>query len=878
MPRNPRENRAVRSLLKRGPMRLRAALFALPLACALVGSTPARAVVGPSSTVVAHTPRAVGTRIDPAIRDLFGFRARTGKTPLAYRTSDRFERDGVLPVVIRFHAVDDAKLAALGRAGVEWELPLISGAWAAKIDEKALAALEADPAVVSVSCDLPRNSPRPLDLSAKETGIDAARRTLRAKDGTLLDGKGVRIADIDSGVFVFHPAFFRADGGTFAWVDVDEDGALTAGVDGVDLDGDGSVGPNEVLRVLHADVDGRSAGFDPTLDWVYVDENGNGQRDFGAAFAESTPAFGEPIFVIDDADADGKLATSERLLRLGTSKIAAARTTKTYVRGDAAGVLAYGASILKDAQKLEDASHGTGVAGILVGGVPDHSKLLGLAPGADLLVVGYGQRDPSGTVASIQWAINQKADVILTEYAPYTGYPLDGSTEEEALLDSAVDKGIAVVNPAGNLARGYKHRSTKLVAGDNAIALQTDAAFKNSPYVALTILTRNSANLSLKLSLPDGTGIDVPATSTDGPIDAGTGRLLDVVRRDSAKGTHEIHIQLYAYDGTTYGKLPAGKWSLNIGSDAAVDAELFCSDAYNSWAYGFTFDTNTAARTVCHPATNDKGIAVAAYTLHGDDPFGGGVPGTLASYSSMGPRIDGLAGIDLAAPDNPFSTAIVDSPTATAIRYEQFGGTSGAGPHVAAALALLKQHDPTLAGAALQDVLLGKARRDSMVTSDETRWGKGKLDLAAALGIARHEGTPPTVALVAPAEVKIGTKADLQLQIDDDGPSPKVQWDLDYDGTPDTGWEATSIKTITSDVPAVKTVRVTVLDADGYVRGATARVVFSENGPPAPPTPAADSATSDGGCGCHAPARASSTTGVAAALALLAMVMRRRVR
>jgi len=863
-------------------MRLRAAWLAAPLALSFAGTAPAKTTSPPGSTSLAVAAPWSGTRIDPAIRDLFGFRARTGRTPLAYRPSERFERDGVLPVIVRFATpMDAARLAAFGRSGVEWEFggaPLSSGAHAAKIGLKQLELFEADPSVTHVECDLPRNAPRPLDLSAKETGIDAVRRSLRAKDGTLLDGTGVRIADVDSGVFAFHPAFFRADGGTFGWVDVDEDGKLTEGIDGVDLDGDGAIGPGEVLRISKADVSGRAVSFDPALDWVYVDANGNGQRDFGAGFAEDTPALGEPIFVVDDADRDGTLATSEKLLRLQTSKIAAARSTKTYTRGGASGVLAYGTSILKDTTKLDSASHGTGVAGILVGGVADHSKLLGLAPGADLLVVGYGERDPSGTVASIQWAITQKADVILTEYAPYTGYPLDGSTEEETLLDSAVDKGVAVVNPAGNLARGYKHRSVKLAAGANDIALKTDGQFKNAPYVAFTVLTRATANLTLKLALPDGTTIDIPADSTGAPIDAGTDRLLDVVRRDSGRGTHEIHIQLYSYDGKTWGKLPAGKWTLSIASDAAVDAELFCSDSYNSWAYGLTFDANTASRTVCHPATNDKGISVAAYTLHGDDPFGGGTPGTLASYSSMGPRIDGLAGIDLSAPDNPISTATVTSPTATAIRYEQFGGTSGAGPHVAAALALLKQHDPKLAGAALQDVLLGKARRDAMVTSDETRWGKGKLDLAAALGIARKEGTAPTLKLVAPIEAKIGTKAEVKLEIEDDNADPKVQWDLDYDGKPETGWEPNASKSITSDVPAIKSVRVSVLDADGYLRGATARVRFTEKGPEAPPSPAADAAASDSGCGCRTPARSGSASGAVAALALAALLMRRQIR
>ena len=50
---------------------------------------------------------------------------------------------------------------------------------------------------------------------------------------------------------------------------------------------------------------------------------------------------------------------------------------------------------------------------------------------------------------------------------------------------------------------------------------------------------------------------------------------------------------------------------------AATEIDAYAGDAYNSWAYGFVFDKNTPNRTICHPATNDKGLTVAAYVLFG---------------------------------------------------------------------------------------------------------------------------------------------------------------------------------------------------------------------------------------------------------------------
>ena len=140
--------------------------------------------------------------------------------------------------------------------GVAWTrgaVPYASGAYGARVDERAVRALAAEPAVARVQVDLPVTAPEPLESSAQETRIGPARRALRAADGTELDGRGTLVVDIDSPVFVYHPGLFRADAGVFPWVDVDGDGALTPGVDGVDLDLDGVVAPAEVLPFTDED-------------------------------------------------------------------------------------------------------------------------------------------------------------------------------------------------------------------------------------------------------------------------------------------------------------------------------------------------------------------------------------------------------------------------------------------------------------------------------------------------------------------------------------------------------------------------------------------------------------------------------------------------
>ena len=69
-------------------------------------------------------------------------------------------------------------------------------------------------------------------------------------DNTLNFISGVIIQNLDTGVDVTHPVFFRPDGGSFDWIDVDSDGLFSPGVDAVDLDNDGSHTSSEVLSLL----------------------------------------------------------------------------------------------------------------------------------------------------------------------------------------------------------------------------------------------------------------------------------------------------------------------------------------------------------------------------------------------------------------------------------------------------------------------------------------------------------------------------------------------------------------------------------------------------------------------------------------------------
>ena len=65
------------------------------------------------------------------------------------------------------------------------------------------------------------------------------------------------------------------------------------------------------------------------------------------------------------------------------------------------------------------------------------------------------------------------------------------------------------------------------------------------------------------------------------------------------------------------------------------------------------------------------------------------------------------------------------------------------------------------------------------------------------------------------------------------------------------------------------------LDADGYLAGATARIVFGV--PTEPLTPASEGGSDDGGCGCRT-TKAGGSVGAFAALSIALVSLRRRKR
>ncbi len=700
------------------------------------------------------------------------------------------ERTGI---AVRFTAPSESDARDLELAGVVVLRRPDGRAWifgdylAGKADPKAVAAASALARVERIELDgSPFGVMPALDQTAQEIGATAAwRETI---GGLPVDGSGVSLCDIDSGLDVFHPSFFRADGGYQAWIDGDKNGAFDPGSDSVLVGGKAAR-----LRTLDGvvsyfwdpspELGSDDPQYDPATDWLYADLNGNGQRDLGRAanFDDTSPSFGEPLFVADDVNGDGKLDPGEKIVALKSSKIAAFRDNKAkiYERG----------KNLVDAPRDAESSHGTAVAGVLVGGQRGLTRYVGIANGGEAL----SAADNTGTNLTdlAAFCVNHKARVVVHEYGVWWGEFLDGSGPMEQFIDASSPT-VAHATAAGNLSTSNKGYRAVLPAG--AVTTITIKAPQKNPYgpfgfLGGTLLWREPARI-LAITIEDPKGSIHPLPVTPKSVEEGwpNGYTLDADRADSKRGT--ARIDFFVYDPISKKTITPGEWKIHIDDGASAGkAPLtmvgFVVDDKSGWGAGVQFaDDVSEDHLVCYPATADSAITTAAYELNGYD--GAGKLGDRAYYSGRGHRIDGAPLLTVAAPADPISAGYFPGKEA---RYVFFNGTSGATPHVAGTAALLLQTNPALTGLAVRDRIRKSALVDSYVgTAPNDDWGYGKLRAYRAL-FAKDppEGAGPSLS-VPPATVLAGMPGNVPFSVADadfPGSAVDVELDRDYDGAYD---------------------------------------------------------------------------------------------
>lgn len=771
-----------------------------------------------------------------------------------------------------------AILASIARAGVtlafaEGKILSYDRFVPADVTPTSLAALEKIPEVKRITLASARG-PLPLDQSAKLMRLADARGARPDLDE--LDGDGTLIADIDSLVDPFQPAFFKGDAGYFDWIDRDGDGVFTPGKDAIDLNQDGTGDASEIAELIETkevDYYGKDTGarasdaFDPSTDFLYIDTNGNGARDFGQAngFDDTTPAFGEPLFVPDDVNRNGKLDVGERVVRLGTSKFRKIFVNLDYPPYTASHVYVRGVDL--SASKVDyshgalegfpDAFHATGVNTILVGDVPlVGRRWVGIAPNADVEVGWDVEQTQQGLpVKALTWALGDHPDVGLFELAVWTSVPVDGTDALSTMIDTAVEKGsFTATCPTGDQGSALKHAHVDLAASAQTsmpftLPAKTKSGQGPLSYVEVTMDLRGAAPEAITLTGPTGENVDMTLSQVL-PSTLSTGDSYYVTTQKTTAGTYLYDVVLYV--DTNDPPFPTGTWNVNVTAPAsAITVDGYVADDKSSWAVGAAWDESIAtnAATIGAPSTADHCIAVNAAPDHvADSPWYDldfyseyDVPanytetqGQVRAYSPRGPRIDGVVKPDITAPDNPW---VADEWMSTLPysygSYSVFGGTSGASPHVTGTAALLAQVG--LHGDAARDAI----RNGAIVDSDTGAvpngdYGYGRLSAAGALGVANAGVDPQVAILVAPASPAVGepiTLTPIAQSNDGNDGALEAKWDDGYDGSWDTPYAAIAGHAFSPSQAGKYPFKVRVRNSSGHVAEAIAWVDVA-NAPP----------------------------------------------
>ncbi len=772
-----------------------------------------------------------------------------------------------IPASLRFDRIlDPRSVEAIASSGIEFirhpdgDLSRVGKIYRASVPLGSVSRLRELPHLIRAEVEWSPILLSPLEVTGDAVGASAAR--LRP-DELAVDGSGTLIANIDSGVDIFHPHFFFADGGYFEWLDVDENQRFDPGVDAVDLDRDGEDDLNETLRLLDATfLDRRDTSefendddiLQPRLDWLYADQNSDRERNRGreAGFTEEDGAYGEAIFVVDDVDRDGVLEPGEKLVRLGTSKI------RKVVIGERVYRRGQNLIDLRSDERFSESNHGTGVMSIALGGQAGFHNRAGLAPGAEGLVyvvrrnedVSADFFDESGQIAAIEDAILEGADLILHEWTNPFAAPQDGSTNVEAAMDQARLEGVAQINPLGNLNLSEKHIESSLAPGNaTELDFEVEGAYElrgeTFPYsiVYLSLQWLSSDDLSLTVVNPEG--VEVPIVYGADPISVGAEDSVQATLDLTPRASRHAFLMLWSSD-TESQSVMQGTWKIRI-EGASSQGKIFgrVSDFFSGWSPGVRWaEPTSGTSTAVHPATADSALGVAAFAGRSDDlSWDMSRRGELRNYSGRGPRFDGLPLADIAAPDDPFA-ALAATDALLDVGWGQtwfasFGGTSGAGPHVAATYALLREAYPS----ATVDELEARIRNGARVEMLEPDlgappnrgWGAGKLDAYRAI----YDADPPRVD--GPPVVMVeAMRADEMLRVDASASRDpqelelSFRFDLGYDGVWETEWQSSPVYEAETEANLV---RLEVRNAGGASAGAIVSATAELDGSMEPGAP-----------------------------------------
>ena len=400
--------------------------------------------------------------------------------------------------------------------------------------------------------------------------------------------------------------------------------------------------------------------------------------------------------------------------------------------------------------------HGTHVVGSVLGrGVLSSGNTgngggayKGMAPDASLVFLKIGN-DATGSASStameaaMDSAVNvYDADIISMSYGGWWTYH-DGSESTAQKVDWCYSQGVPVFISAGNEAEDNRHYSGTVNANDS------------TGFIQVNVVGAGIDNTGIKFNLVWYDGLGTNRDLTLNYYNGSQLPLVDVYRGGTTESTRGTESQISYYNSY----LPSGNgtYYLKVVNSSGTSQTFHI---YEDWIGGgeVTFANPDPHYTISTPATADHAFAIGAWTTryswiayNGSGPYhysSNQTENDICTFSSRGPRIDGLVKPNIVAPGSAIisirdrdvytspSALWIDNDGTTGVGdkdYYVMQGTSMACPLVAGAAALLLQKHPSLTPAEVYDLLQENAQTDGYTEScPNSDWGYGKLNIEEA--------------------------------------------------------------------------------------------------------------------------------------------------
>ena len=404
--------------------------------------------------------------------------------------------------------------------------------------------------------------------------------------------------------------------------------------------------------------------------------------------------------------------------------------------------------------------HGSHVAGTAAGNGATRAdrKFAGIAPNADLLIVkaGDGSFSENHIIDALSYAKNVAAQlnepIVVNMSLGGNSGPHDGTSAEEQAVDNFASSspGRVVVISAGNSGADNIHITGSLPNGSTE-----DFNFNVSSYTPLSGSGNDNFGFDLWF---DKAGAVTTVVTTPNSITTNSTLSTDdgFIQLGNSSFTGDRDVYLYVNDNISTKTPAAGNWKLSVTNNSSQ------SMIYHGWLYDKTMTValsgGNSDYTVGTPGTANDAITVGSFVTRwrweGSD--GGAYyygsndrSDNISSFSSIGPRRDGIQKPDITAPgQGVISVRSGDtSPDSVHLigdgKYVLEQGTSMACPVTAGSVALLLQQKNDLTYSEVKSYLTNNAVTDGFTGAvPSSVWGYGKLNIFDAMVALINPGLP----------------------------------------------------------------------------------------------------------------------------------------